>query len=103
MPRTRRPNVTAQEKVSILREVLIERQSVSEVCERHHLQPSQFYTWQKQLFENGAAAFGRDAASDQARAQEQIRVLQARLADKDEVIADISQEYVRLKKVHGAL
>ena len=103
MPRTRRPNVTAQEKVAILREVLIERHPVSEVCERHHLQPSQFYTWQKQLFENGTAAFGRDAAGEQARTQEQIKVLQARLASKDEGIADISQEYVRLKKARGVL
>ena len=61
------------------------------------------YTWRKQLFENGTAAFGRDAAGEQARTQEQIKVLQARLASKDEVIADISQEYVRLKKARGVL
>ena len=35
MPRTRRPNVTAQQKVAILREVLVERRPASEVCERH--------------------------------------------------------------------
>ena len=103
MSRPRRPNFTAQEKVAILREVLLERQPVSEVCERHRLQPSQFYSWQKQLFENGAAAFGRDRAGEQARAEREIAGLQARLAGKDEVIADISQEYVRLKKALGAL
>ena len=32
MTRARRPNVTAQEKVVILREVLIERRPISEVC-----------------------------------------------------------------------
>jgi len=103
MSRRRRANFTAQEKLSILREVLIERRPVSEVCELHQLQPSQFYTWQKQLFENGAAAFGRDAASAQARAAREIAALKARLATKDEVIADISQEYVQLKKAHGVL
>ena len=103
MGRERRPNYTAKEKVAILREVLIERHPVSEVCERHRLQPSQFYTWQKQLFENGAAAFGRDRAGEQARLERDIAALQARLAGKDEVIADISQEYVRLKKALGAL
>lgn len=103
MARPRRANFTAQEKVAILREVLLERRPVSEVCERHHLQPSQFYTWQKQLFENGAAAFGRDRAGEQAQADREVEALKARLATKDEVIADISQEYVRLKKELGAL
>lgn len=103
MPRSRRANYAAQEKLAILREVLIERRPISEVCERHQLQPSQFYTWQKQLFENGGAAFGRDAASEQTRAAREIAALKARLATKDEVIADISQEYVQLKKARGVL
>ncbi len=103
MPRSRRANYKVQEKMAILREVLIERRVVSEVCERHQLQPSQFYTWQKQLFENGALAFGRDAASEQTRADREIAALKARLAIKDEVIADISQEYVQLKKARGVL
>ena len=60
MTRVRRPNVTAQEKVVILREVLVEHRPVSEVCERHRLQPSQYCTWQKQLVETGAAAFDLD-------------------------------------------
>jgi transposase len=102
MTRARRANVTAQEKVAILREVLLEHRPVSEVCERHHLQPSQYYTWQKQLFENGAAAFGRDATGERARADREVAVLKARLATKDEVIAEISQEYVQLKKALGA-
>jgi len=103
MSRARRPNFSAQEKVAILREVLLERRAISEVCERHRIQPSQFYTWQKQLFENGAAAFGRDRAVEQARAEREIEALRGRLAGKDEVIAGISQEYVRLKKELGAL
>jgi transposase len=103
MTRVRRPNVTAAEKVAILREGLLEKRPVSEVCEQHGIQPSQYYTWQRQFFENGAAAFRRDGAGEQARAQREIGALKARLAAKDEVIADISQEYVRLKKAHGAL
>lgn len=31
---------------------------ISEVCEKHQLIPTQFYQWQKTLFENGAAAIG---------------------------------------------
>lgn len=103
MPRARRANFTAAEKVAIVREALLERKPVSEVCERYRIQPSQFYQWQKQLFEHGAAAFGHDADRDAARLAKQVEALQARLSQKDEVIAEISEEYVRLKKANGAL
>jgi transposase-like protein len=45
MTRVRCPNVTVEEKVGILREVLLEHRPVSEVCERHRHHPSQYYTW----------------------------------------------------------
>ena len=102
MNRTRRANYTATEKVAILREALLEHQPVSEVCERHRLQPSQFYAWQKQFFENGAAAFGREADRDRVQLERRVQALEAQLAVKDSVIADISQEYVGLKEALGA-
>ena len=55
----RRRKFTAQEKVAILREHLIDRTAVSDVCDRHGLNPTVFYRWQKEFFENGAAAFER--------------------------------------------
>jgi len=39
MTRVRRPNLTATGKVATLSEVLLERRRVSEVCERHRIQP----------------------------------------------------------------
>src|SRR5262249_38707979 len=36
---------------------LIERVPVSDVCDQYKIQPSMLYNWQKQFFENGAAAF----------------------------------------------
>jgi len=102
MPRPRRSNFTAAEKVAIVREALLERTPVSEVCERHRIQPSQFYQWQKQLCEHGAAACGHDVDREASRLAKQVEALQARRSEKDGVIAEISQEYVRLKKANGA-
>lgn len=98
MAHTRRPNFTAAEKVAILREALLKREPVSAVCERHRIQPSQFYQWQMQFFENGAAAFGREAACAERGLTRQVESLEARLAEKNGVIADISQEQVRLNE-----
>jgi hypothetical protein len=39
------------------REHLIERVPISEVCEKHGLQPTVFYQWQKKLFEDGGLVF----------------------------------------------
>ena len=52
----KRQRLTAEEKVSILRRHLVEHIAVSDLCDEHQLQPTTFYLWQKQFFENGAAA-----------------------------------------------
>jgi transposase len=54
-----RKHYTPSEKVAILRRHLVERVSVSDLCDQYHLRPTLFYNWQKQFFENGAAAFER--------------------------------------------
>jgi transposase-like protein len=91
------------EKMAILREHLLERVPISEVCQKHGLQPTVFYTWQKRLFEGGAAVFedgraGRKKLDGSAR---RIEALQAKLARKDEVLAEIMEEHVALKKSLG--
>jgi putative transposase len=36
---------------------------VSNLCDQYHIQPSMFYNWQKQFFENRAAAFEQNSLS----------------------------------------
>jgi len=43
--RRRRANFTAEQKVRILREHLLEDVPISDLCDRHGIQPGQFYTW----------------------------------------------------------
>jgi len=52
-----RRHFTGQQKLAILRAHLIEKTPVSEVCDKHGITPTQFYQWQKKLFEEGAAVF----------------------------------------------
>ena len=63
-----------------------------------------FYQWQKQLFEQGAAAFERKAGKRTTDAQQrQIAQLQEKLAKKNEVVAELLEEHVQLKKELGEL
>ncbi|MGH9198016.1 MAG: transposase [Acidimicrobiia bacterium] len=101
-----RRHFTPEEKVAILKQHLLEHVPVSELCERHGLQPGQFYLWQKAFFENGAAAFatnGRHTKKAEARQQQRIEFLEAKLQRKDAVLAELMEEHVQLKKSLGEL
>ena len=108
MPRERR-NFTGAEKMAILREHLIEKVPISEVCEKHGLQPTVFYGWQKRLFEEGAAVFespkgGPPKSSRQPSAAAlRIEALEAKIRHKDEVMAELLGEHVALKKSLGEI
>ena len=48
---------TPQEKLAILRLHLLEQTPISDLCDQHGIHPTMFYRWQKEFFENAAAAF----------------------------------------------
>ena len=55
--RKERKHYSGEEKVAILRRHLLDKVRVSDLCEETGLRPAVFYRWQKEFFENGAAAF----------------------------------------------
>ena len=102
-----RRNLTAEQKVAILREHLVEGVPVSQVCDNHVISVTNFYNWQKILFENAASLFERKANAANLRRQEdaanaKVEALNARLQQKNEVIAELLEEHVQLKKEIGA-
>lgn len=102
---TKRRKFSPEEKVRLLRLHLIEKVPVSDICDQHGLNPNVFYRWQQQFFENGSAAFekaGKGRTDSQSKKLlEKVAKLQAKLADKDEVIAEIMASHVQLKKSLG--
>jgi transposase len=98
-----RRNISAQDKVAILRRHLVDKVPVSDLCDEHQIQPAQFYQWQKQFFENGAAAFGKSGRQKRDFQAERIAALEQKLVQKNEVVAELLQEHVQLKKELGEL
>jgi transposase len=98
-----RKNYTPAEKVAILRRHLIDRVAVSDLCDEYQLQPTVFYAWQKLFFENGAAAFERKNAVAGAEYLRVIAALRDKLQRKNEVVAELMEEHVQLKKARGEL
>jgi transposase-like protein len=99
-----RKHYSPEEKVLILKKHLIDQVPVSSVCDEYHLQPTVFYRWQKEFFENGAAAFQRQGRRQQGDLQsKRIEALEAKLRRKDEVLSELMEEHVQLKKELGEL
>lgn len=99
-----RKHHSPEEKVAILRQHLLEKVPVSQLCDQHGIAPSLFYHWQREFFENGQRAFasnGRQAKKAETAHQEKIDRLEAKLRRKDEVLAELMEEHVQLKKTLG--
>jgi len=101
--RKKRHNYSPQEKVAILKRHLVEHIPVSNLCDEYQLQPTVFYDWQKQFFENGASAFIRDSGRQKRIEEQRIQQLEAKLRRKNEVLSELMEEHIQLKKELGEL
>jgi len=106
MSKKNRRRFTADQKAAIVRRHLVEKIPVSNLCDEYKIQPSVFYSWQKQLIDNAARAFDSDTreggrSNREAELEQKVAQLEAKLAKKDGIIAEISEEYVTLKKELG--
>ena len=102
MSKQQRRHFSAQEKVKILRLHLLEGKVVWDLCEEHGINPSLFYQWQRQFFENGTRAFeGKASGRSESRLEKQIESLEQRLQRKHEVLSELMEEHIRLKKEFG--
>lgn len=108
MSKVERRRFTVAQKAAILRRHLKDKVSVSDLCDEYRIQPSVFYAWQSQLFSNLDAALqdgrnGRAESSALERERQRVEALESKLAKKNEVIAEISQDNVALKKSLGEI
>lgn len=99
----RRKRYSSEEKVSIIRKHLIDGVPISDLCDELGLQPTVFYRWQKQFFENGAKAFEVSGSHQVKASDRQISQLEEKLRIKNEVLSELMEEHVLFKKSLGLL
>jgi len=101
---SRRKRYTAEDKMKILRELLEDGKTISQVADSHGLSPNNIFKWRKQLFEEGGQLFQikRDDISGKAE-ERKIATLEERIKQKDEVIAELAEELLELKKKNYGL
>ena len=103
MAKTTRKRFTSPEKLAILRLHLLEHAPISNLCDRYSIHPTMFYRWQKEFFENGAIAFERRTKRASNLAEQRIARLEEKLKRKNEVLAELMEEHLQLKKELGEL
>jgi transposase-like protein len=94
-----RKRYTAEEKIKILREVLEDGKPVSETAEQYGLHPNNIFNWRKQLFEGGVQIFQIKRTDISGKAEERkAAALEDKIKQKDEVIAELAEELLAIKK-----
>ena len=101
-----RREFSSESKAAAVKRHIVGGEAVSSICEDLELAPNLFYKWQKEFFDHAAAAFevksnGRQENAAIRKLSKKVESLQAKLAHKDNVIAEITEDYVRLKKTLG--
>ena len=105
---SQRKHYSPEQKVAIVRRHLLENVPVSDLCDEFDIHATQYYQWQKQLFENAEGAFARRSNKANVKRQEnayekKIGNLEEKLQGRNEVVAELLQEHVQLKKELGEL
>jgi transposase len=100
-----RRHFTPPEKVAIVKRHLLEGVPVSNLCDEFDINPTLFYQWQRQLFENAHLAFenGRKSKAVEDAKDHKIQQLEAKLTRKNEVMAELLEAHTALKKSLGEI
>lgn len=104
MSGTRR-HFSAEQKAQVVRRHLAGKEPVSKLAEELQLQPSVIHQWVNQLLAQAERAFDRPTGSGRVEHAKDRRIeqLQAKLVQKNEVIAELMEDNVRSKKAAGDL
>ena len=103
MERTRR-TFSSEEKLKMVMAVIHDGKAVSDIAQESSVHPNLILKWKKEFLENAVSVFDRPRPDLAASGQRQkIEALEAKLKKKDEVIAEIAEENMMLKKNSGGL
>ena len=94
---------TGSEIVAVLRRYWKDKVELSKVCEEAGCHPSQVLRWEKQIFEGGAKVFDRKPVENRVaeKFEQRAEELEQKVRRKDEVLAELMEEHVALKKTFG--
>ena len=104
MSHRERRHFSGEEKVKLRRMHEVEGTVVSNLCEAHQISLSLSCQWQRTFFENGSKAFeGQGKSFKSCLSENKVEVLEAKLLRHHEVLSELMEEHVRLRKELGEI
>ena len=107
MQKKTRRTFTPQQKAEAVRRHLSDKVPVSDLADELEVQPTVIHVWVRLVLDQAEKAFERSAGRTAKRADnakdQKITQLQEKLAKKNEVVAELMEEHVQLKKELGEL
>ncbi len=87
-----------EKKVEILRELLENRVSISDLSEKYNIHPNVIGKWKKSLFENAVETFKQKSPRKSNKENKKIKDLEDTIQIRDSLIAELVTENIKLKK-----
>ncbi len=97
----KRKKFTAEEKIVILKKHLLEKKAVSDICDEHGIHPTMYYRWQDKFFVDGASVFEKSNEKPGVQMTRRLTQLEEKLQRKNEVLSELMEEHIILKKSLG--
>lgn len=97
----KRKRFTSEEKVIILKKHILEKKPLSDLCDDNHISLTMFHKWQNELFCHALDTFDKGKDKECKKWQKEIIALEAKLVKKNEVLSELMEEHIALKKNFG--
>lgn len=97
----KRRHYSSEDKAKILREYIDNNLSISSVCEKYQIHPNLIYKWKKLMYEStpDALSYSKKKSDKQhSAAERRIAELEALLAKRESLIAELVEDNISLKK-----
>lgn len=100
--RTRR-TFSSKEKTALLKKHLLAGESISDICEEHKIEPRLFYKWREEFFLLSEDVFDQKPmkSTKVQQLEKQLKELDTKLTKKNEVVSELMEEHLALKKKLG--
>ena len=93
---------TAEQKAQIVRRYLRDKVSLADLADETGASPGLISQWVKTLMESAETIFANELKKVKRTREKDLMAKEARIAQLQEVIAELSTEVLRLKKDPGA-
>jgi len=97
----KRRQFTAQQKVEAVKEHLVNKVAVSDICDKYGIATGHYYKWQADFFTNGERAFVKENNKEVKAVGTKLEKLESDMVKRNEAIALLLEDNIKLKKQHG--